>query len=137
MKFYKLFVCAMIAALTILSVNASAKNKRVPKIYAFGFSASFNDSIVYFTDIQEIDSVWVNDKNNFLIERDNYAYQLRNYFEGQGQPHRTCIISYAFKRKDIEKKFRKMRDKYVKRGNCDIKTVGSTDFHFTPLELSE
>lgn len=137
MKLYKLFVCAMIAALTILSVSTSAKNKRVPKIYAFGFSASFNDSTIYFTNIQEIDSVWVNDKNNFLIDRDNYSYQLKNYFEGQGMPHRTCVISYGLKRKDVEKKFRKMRDKYVKRGGCDIKMVDANAFHFTPIELSE
>ena len=26
-------------------------------VYLFGFSASFNDSIVYFTDIQKVDNV--------------------------------------------------------------------------------
>ena len=112
MKLYK----NVIAALTLLVVassfvGVSAKIVCVPKLYAFGFSASFNDSIVYFTDIQEIDSAWINDKTDFLVSRDNYSYQLKNYFTNIGQEHRTCVISFALKRKDIEKKYKKMKEK--------------------------
>lgn len=116
---------------------ASGKLKCVPKIYAFGFSASFNDSIVYFTDIQEIDSAWINDKNKFLVSRDNYSYQLKNYFINIGLPHRTCIISYALNKKDIEKKYEKMKSKYVKSGNFTIKDVNEQDFHFTAIKPDE
>ena len=67
MKSYKaLIATALIATACCISVNVSAKNKCVQKLYAFGFAASFNDSTVYFTDIQEIDSAWVNEKNEFL-----------------------------------------------------------------------
>ena len=41
---------------------------------------SFNDSIVYYTDIQVLDSVEL-DKNGFLPKRDLYTYQLKNYLE--------------------------------------------------------
>lgn len=116
---------------------SSAKNKCVPKLYAFGFAASFNDSTIHFTDIQELDSVWINDKNDFLIDRDNYSYQLRNYMESWGLPHRTCVISFALKRKDAQKKFNKMRNKYVKRGNVDIKMISSDEFKFTAIKLDE
>lgn len=135
MKLYK----NVIAALTLLVVassfvGVSAKIVCVPKLYAFGFSASFNDSIVYFTDIQEIDSAWINDKTDFLISRDNYSYQLKNYFTNIGQEHRTCVISFALKRKDIEKKYKKMKEKYVKAGNFSIKTLGKNDFQFTTIK---
>lgn len=116
------------------TINASAKLKCVPKLYAFGFAASFNDSTVYFTDIQEIDSAWINDKNDFLVSRDNYSYQLKNYFTSLGLEHRTCVISFALKRKDIEKKYQKMKNKYVKAGNYDIKSVSTNDFHFTAIK---
>lgn len=116
------------------TINASAKLKCVPKLYAFGFAASFNDSTVYFTDIQEIDSAWINDKNDFLVSRDNYSYQLKNYFTSLGLEHRTCVISFALKRKDIEKKYKKMKNKYVKAGNYDIKSVSTNDFHFTAIK---
>lgn len=135
MKLYK----NVIAALTLLViassfVGVSAKIVCVPKLYAFGFSASFNDSIVYFTDIQEIDSAWINDKTDFLVSRDNYSYQLKNYFTNIGQEHRTCVISFALKRKDIEKKYKKMKEKYVKAGNFSIKTLGKNDFQFTTIK---
>lgn len=114
--------------------SASAKVICVPKLYAFGFSASFNDSIVYFTDIQVIDSAWINDKTKFLISRDNYSYQLKNYFTSIGQEHRTCVISFALTRKEIEKKYKKMKEKYVKAGNFSIKNVSKNDFHFAAIK---
>lgn len=138
MKLYKKTVIAAVLALTMACfADLSAKNKCVPKLYAFGFAASFNDSTIHFTDIQEIDSAWINDKNDFLIERENYSYQLRNYLEGQGMPHRTCVISFALKRKDIEKKFNKMRNKYVKRGNVEMKHITKNEFHFTAIKPEE
>lgn len=115
-------------------IKATAKIKCVPKIYAFGFAASFNDSTVYFTDIQEIDSAWINDKNGFLISRDNYSYQLKNYLSAIGLEHRTCIISFALERKDIEKKYQKMKNKYVKAGNFLIKGINDSDFHFSAIK---
>lgn len=135
MKSYKNLIMA-VAVMIICgwTINASAKLKCVPKLYAFGFAASFNDSTVYFTDIQEIDSAWINDKNDFLVSRDNYSYQLKNYFTSLGLEHRTCVISFALKRKDIEKKYQKMKNKYVKAGNYDIKSVNTNDFHFTAIK---
>jgi hypothetical protein len=135
MKSYKNVIAAFVLLIALGSfVSVSAKIVCVPKLYAFGFSASFNDSIVYFTEIQEIDSAWINDKTDFLISRDNYSYQLKNYFTSIGQEHRTCIISFALKRKDIEKKYRKIKEKYVKAGNFSIKTLGKNDFHFTAIK---
>lgn len=135
MKSYKNLIMA-VAVMIICgwTINASAKLKCVPKLYAFGFAASFNDSTVYFTDIQEIDSAWINDKNDFLVSRDNYSYQLKNYFTSLGLEHRTCVISFALKRKDIEKKYQKMKNKYVKAGNYDIKSVSTNNFHFTAIK---
>lgn len=135
MKSYKNLIMA-VAVMIICgwTINASAKLKCVPKLYAFGFAASFNDSTVYFTDIQEIDSAWINDKNDFLVSRDNYSYQLKNYFTSLGLEHRTCVISFALKRMDIEKKYQKMKNKYVKAGNYDIKSVSTNDFHFTAIK---
>lgn len=138
MKSYRTFiVVAMITMASWISLGVSAKIKCVPKIYAFGFAASFNDSIVYFTDIQEIDSAWINDKNKFLISRSNYSYQLKNYFNSIGLEHRTCLISYALDRKDIEKKYKKMKEKYVKSEKYSIKDLDVKDFHFTAVKPDE
>lgn len=133
MKLYK-YLLATTAIVAIFTTTAiTAKNKCLPKVYAFGFAASFNDSTVYFTDIQEIDSVWINDKTKFMLERNNYSGQLKTYLNEQGKEHRTCIIAYAFKKKDIDKKYRKMRDKYVKTGNCIIENITKDEFRYQPI----
>lgn len=138
MKLSKYLIGIIIFALTATwCINSSAKNKRMPKIYVFGIAASFNDSIVHFTNVQEVDSVWVNDKNKFLLNRSDYSYQLKNYLETQGLSRRTCIVSYALKRKDAEKKYMKMRNKYVKRGSFDIRYIDSKDFKFIPVDIDE
>ena len=85
------------AALTMLLAlsysAAQAKNVVEKKAYMFGFSASFNDSIVYFTTIQEVDSVWFTQKKNMLAGRSNYSNQLRDYCNDKlNQPKRTCIV---------------------------------------------
>lgn len=138
MKTSKYIIGIVLFSLTFVwSIDLSAKNKRVPKVYIFGVAASFSDSTIYFTDVQEIDSVWINDKNNFLLNRSDYSYQLKNYLESQGQSRRTCIVSYALKRKDLEKKYMKMRNKYVKKGYLDIRNIDSNEFKFTPVDLDE
>lgn len=138
MRFSKYFIAALFLALAgTWCTNISAKNKRMPKVYIFGVAASFNDSIVHFTGVQEVDSVWINDKNKFLLNRSDYSYQLKNYLESQGLSRRTCIVSYALKRKDAEKKYTKMKGKYVKRGAFDIRDIDSKDFKFTSVDFEE
>ena len=47
-------VFATLAAALLISITSQAKNE-MRKAYVFGFASSFNDSTVYFTDIQELD----------------------------------------------------------------------------------
>lgn len=101
-------------------------------------SASFNDSTVYFTDIQKIDSALINAKNKFLINRSEYSNQLKNYLEANGLNRRTCIVSFAFKQKNAQKKYNKMRNKYLKKGGSfDLKNLYSKDFQFSAISLDE
>jgi hypothetical protein len=129
-----------VAACALLTVSSVSAKSKQTKIYAFGFAASFNDSTVYLTDIQPIDSAWLEEKTNFLVSRDNYSYQLRDYLANQGQEHRTCLVSYALKRKKTEKKYLALRKKYAAKGNFDIKYISLADFQFkavAPMEISD
>ena len=90
------------------TVFAGNKNK----VFLCGFAASFKDSTVFFTDIQEVDSAVI-DKNHFLFGRDNYSYQLRDYLTSQGFEHATCVTLWATARDVIEKKYQKLRNKYA------------------------
>ena len=128
---------AIILMMLATQKTMAQKLKVSPKIYAYGFSASFNDSVVYITDIQEIDSVWVTSRYGFLVNRDNYSNQLREFLaEKRHEENRTCIITFAFKRKDIEKKYIKLKQRYTKKGDFDVKFLTAADFLFTRDEFN-
>lgn len=110
MKLRTLVLVSFAAAL-LFSISVQAKNE-MRKAYMFGFAHSFNDSIVYFTDIQEVDSAWFTSKKHFLVSRENYSYQLRDFLTSIGQNNRTCIVEYDFDRKKIEKKWNKLNTRY-------------------------
>ena len=129
----------ILLALILLTLcqGMTAKNKTVQKVYMYGFSASFQDSVVYFTDIQELENVPVAERTDFLYGRDSYSNQLRDYFTGKNQPFRTCVVSYAFDRKHIEKKYLKMKSKYTKKGNFDVRYLKTDEFKFNKVEPAQ
>jgi hypothetical protein len=116
------------AALLSLAIGAQAKYK-MNTTYMYGFAASFNDSTVYFTNVQKVDSAWFDTKTNFLYSRDNYSYQLRDFLASQGVPNRTCVVSFAKDEKTAQRKLDKMFTKYQKnqknKGHFLIKFVDS------------
>ena len=136
----KKMLLALLVATMLLGSNTSAR-KLPRQIYMFGVAASFTDTIVHFTDVQQVDSAWINQKNNFLLERQEYSYQLRDYLDQRQQmPHRTCIVFYAFKKKDIEKKYQKMMRLYTKSKDglqhFDIRHLGLQDFSFRAVSAA-
>lgn len=58
----------MTFCLLLLVLAVSAKGSTKQTVYMFGFSASFNDSIVYFTPVQQVEAYIANDRHiSFLI----------------------------------------------------------------------
>lgn len=100
MKYVKILF-AMALVLTMCSAF-SLKKGHSKTVYAFGIAASFTDTVVYFTDIQILDSAKVS-KEGFLTHRDLYSYQLKNYVEDNGlQQNSTCMIYFSENRKKLE-----------------------------------
>ncbi|BCS86568.1 hypothetical protein prwr041_24610 [Prevotella herbatica] len=125
MRLRKLIIAAL-ASVAMQPVFAG----NISKVYMYGFGASFNDSTVYFTDIQEVDSAWVG-KQGFLYSRDNYSYQLRDYLEKLHMEHATCVTTWSKDRKDLEKKLLYMKKKY-----SFTNTKKKSKFHYLIKDLS-
>ena len=125
------------------TTNVCAKKTIVPRIYMFGFAASFNDTIVHFTDVQAVDNAWMDTKSKFLLGRDNYSFQLRDYLEQQQQlPNRTCIVIFGEKREKVEKKLLKLRNLYTtpkKKGQqgFEVRYVDQNQFKFQTVDMSD
>lgn len=121
----------MLMALTVVFTLCSAftmKSKDKP-VYAFGIAASFNDSVVYYTDIQVLDSVSLG-KGGVLPQRELYSYQLKNYVDYHKQkPNYTCMIYFNENKKKLQKEIAKVMGKY-KKSKMVLEELPSADFKF-------
>lgn len=139
MKFFKCSFAALLFTMVFAAGELSAKGKAVPNIYIFGFSASFTDSTIYITNVQRVDSAWIDTKSKFLLGRENYSYQLRNYLANKlNLKNRTCLVMYGMSRKEAEKKYIKLKKLYVDEnpGMYNVKYINEADFKFSTIDMS-
>lgn len=123
----------MLLVLTVCSAFSLKGSKNKP-VYIVGVSASFTDSLVYFTEIQLLDSVHV-DKNKMLPERAQYSYQLKNYLENEeGLTNRTCFVYFSNNKNKLQKTVTKMKTKYQKGKTMLVREVNPNEFRFKKLE---
>lgn len=138
-------------ALAIVAISSLAAQAKIEPTtaYMFGFASSFNDSTVYITSVQKVDSVYLSHKNLFLEGRDNYSFQLRDYLESIGEPKRTCIVMFDRNFKKAEKKWTKLYERYTKKVKVQrmksgekskdlpspwqVKSVDENKFTFKPI----
>ena len=129
MKQIKLLCFLLIASIVIPVLAKSPKDKNKYGVYIAGVSASFSDSLVYFTDIQYVDSACVND-NGLLIGRAQYSIQLKEYLEkNENGKNRTCFVYYNKKKKNLQKEINKLKEKYQK-GNALVLIDVNPEFKF-------
>ena len=130
MKHLRLYLSA---TLLVIVCSAFAQG-RTKNVYAFGFAASFKDSVAYLTDIQVLDSVRLERNTGFLPMRDQYSYQLKNYLEyDMGKPQYVCMIFFSKKLKKIQKEFKKIKTLYTK-GNVELVGIEPEKFKFKKPE---
>lgn len=128
MKYFRILL-----ALSLFFTLCSAftlKDKKEKPVYAFGVAASFKDSVVYFTEIQLLDSV-VLDKEGFLPQRDQYAYQLKDYVERDlRKVDYTCIIYFSENKNKLAKESAKVKGKYHKANSSLVEDISISSFSF-------
>lgn len=121
----------IILTLATMFMATGAWAELKPKtVFVYGFAASFNDSTVYFTDVQQLDSAYIDSKTKFLYSRENYSYQLRDYLDKLGFKNATCTTSFATTKKEAEKKYLALRKKYLEGGHYNINYLKEQDFRY-------
>ena len=126
----------LILTLTVAATKAEAKIVIAEHMYMFGFSASFTDSTLYITDIQDVQGVSYESKTKFLFGRDSYSNQLKEFLaEKKGQPNRVCIVFFEVNKKKAEKKYQKLKKKYTGKDGVvyGLQYLSSDEFTFTPI----
>ena len=123
---YTRILCVLMAATFALSLVAKEpKDKNKYGVYMVGVSASFKDSLVYFTDVQFVDSAAIKGKH-FLVENSQYSQQVHDFMEAKGMPDRTCFVLFNRKKKSLEKELNKLRKKYDKNKSVVVKEVDAS-----------
>ena len=137
-KTLKLFVLTLVLA--AMATTVEAKRVKTSHMYMFGFAASFVDSTLYLTDVQDVQGAWYDTKNKCLMLRDSYSDQLKEYRkEKMGQPNRVCLVIFAKTKKKAEKKYQKLKKKYMSKDGIihGMKYLTAADFKFTAIDASE
>lgn len=134
MRFIKL-LCFIFAVSMVMGVAAKkSKDKNKYGVYMAGVSASFTDSLVYFTDVQYLDSAVVDNKG-FLVGRSQYSVQLKDYLETkEGVKNRTCFMFFNVKKNKLQKELLKLKEKYGKGNTLVLKSV-NPEFKFEKAEM--
>lgn len=128
MKYVKILFA--IALVFTMCSAFSFKKDDSKSVYAFGISASFTDTVVYYTNIQLLDSAQVS-KEGFLAHRDLYSYQLKNYIEdNKMQENSTCMIYFSENKSKLEKEASKILAKYRKNKNMLVTGIEPDKFQF-------
>lgn len=132
MKFIKVLVPLFFV---MMVCSAFMPKDKVNGIYMVGVSASFADSLVYFTDIQFLDSVKLDKKTTLLPNRNQYSEQLDDYMEQiKGMSNRTSFIYFNKNKAKLEKVVKELKEEYMEGGKSVLRETGS-DFKFTKAEV--
>lgn len=133
-----LFSLAIILALTVSAKKEKAvKQPQAPKVqalYLYGMSSSFNDSIVYITDIQKVDSAYLTSKYCLGGIRE-YVAQMNAHFNKTPDSRRTNTVFFKKDRKKAEKAYLKLRKRYEKQ-KTELTPVAEGDFKFKSVTPS-
>ena len=139
MRFLKYIVLTL---LVCVAMGAEAKTVKARHMYVFGFAASFKDSVVYMTEIQDVQGALYDTKTKFLLGRDSYSDQLKAFFKEKMQlSDRVCRVMFSTSKKKAEKKYMKLRKKYTgdkkRPSTYEVRYVTTQDFQFEPVGLDE
>mgnify|MGYP006988859237 CR=1 FL=1 len=105
-----------LALCTVSSFEAYAQRNlvkpRMTRVYMFGFGASFIDSVSCQTQLQQIDSAWM-DAHGMLADRSLYSLQLQSYMEQtKGVKSPVCTVFFGKKESKMQKLWAKVKRRY-------------------------
>ncbi|MCR4993859.1 MAG: hypothetical protein K6A32_00515 [Bacteroidales bacterium] len=103
----------LLLAGAVATVDAASKEPRMTRVYMFGFSASLTDSTAFQTDIQTLDSAWIDPSHKFLIDRALYSLQLQYHVEVQEHRKNTvCTVFFGTNLRKVQRRWAKVRKRY-------------------------
>lgn len=100
-------------------------------VYMFGVSAQFGDTIVYITDICEVDNAELTRKYDYLTFRSEYSYQFTQFLgDSYNCSNQTTSVFFDKNKKKLMKRFSKLVKRYMESKDMKAKMIGTDEFKF-------
>lgn len=110
---------------TIFSIGSLQAKNDEETVYMFGVSMSLTDSVVYFTEIMPVEGAQIDGKTGFLIYRNYYSTELKDYMNlSENMPGRTSAVYYSNKRSKLEKKEAKLKKRLIEKQGLTVRYLG-------------
>ena len=138
-KSLRVILCACLLCAFGATPLEAKKNKVVQKpVYLMGVGISFADSSVFITDMMQVDSITLDKKRKFLMDRQLYSFQLQHYLEAtyKGGPYVTAIY-FSPGRKKMERRYLSLHKRYAHSDELRMILVDRGQFRFKPEEYIE
>ena len=146
MSLMRLWAVLVLCSLLPLVAEAAPKDKNpkaaqkvvkepvMQRVGMLGFAVSFKDSVVCLTDIQTLDSTYVEPAHGFLHDRSLYSLQLQMHLEKAGYRNAVCTVLFDKKPHRLNRAVRKIRKKFERDASFRIKEVPVSEFRFKAEE---
>ena len=103
-----------------------------------GVGISFADSSVFITDMMQVDSITLDKKRKFLMDRQLYSFQFQRYLEQTYEcaPYVPAVF-FSSKRKKMERRYLSMHKRYSQDMHYRVILVDQSQFRFKPEQYIE
>lgn len=129
MKIARIFTLLFI--LVLLGIKPLHAKKDNPTVFLFGVASSFNDTVVYITDIQPINGILLQKHTGFLPGIGLYSQQLKSFFQKEkGMPNRLCTVFFGTSEKKLRSKVIEVRKSFLEEKKMKVMPLLSSEFQF-------
>ena len=126
--------CVMAMLFVALPLQAAQKGPRVQRVYMFGFGASLIDSVACQTQVQAVDSAWL-DYHDLLVDRSLYSIQLQFYIEKtEGVKTPICTVFFGKNERRVRKQWSKIKRRYEADSSIKLRQIDADRFSFKAEE---
>lgn len=126
----------LLLALICISTACAKKKVEVQPVYMFGYALSPNDSTVYVTDIQRVDTAYVQNSNGFLVGRSLFSQQFQDYLlHKQGVKNAACNVFFNVKHNKLQKKYDRVTLRAKNDEDFRLCLIAKTAYTFQVIEV--
>ena len=127
-RIYKICLFVLLALLAAAGVRAQQR------VYAFAYATCLKDSVVYVSTMQQIPDAQIG-KDGFLNHRADFGAQFGAYVQQHfDHPNVTSVVVFHKQRKQLEKRYLKMRKLAQQQQGKRVVEINHSDFRFQAVE---